>query len=97
MESLLKQSHRQFRLFAVDNCSSDNTLALLGQYSDGRVTVIRSAVNVGVAEGNNIGIRAALADGCTSVLLINNDTVFDADLISTLHQGLRKYQCDMIV
>ena len=97
MSSLLRQSHRNFLLYIVDNSSSDDTLAVLVEYPDPRAVIIRNPTNLGVAEGNNIGIRAALDDGCTSVLLINNDTVFGPDLISGLHEGLGKYQCDMIV
>lgn len=97
MEALLKQSHGNFLLYVVDNASSDDTLAQLAGYSDPRVIVIRNSTNVGVAEGNNIGIRAALSDACTSVLLINNDTVFGPNAVSELHEGLEKYQCDMIV
>ena len=97
MESMLKQLHRSWRLYIVDNSSSDRTLELLTEYSDPRVVVIRLSVNVGVAEGNNVGIRAALSDACTSVLLINNDTVFEPELISRLHQGLETHDCHMIV
>jgi GT2 family glycosyltransferase len=97
MECLLQQSYRDMRLYLVDNCSSDNTLALVAQYSDKRIIIIRNSTNLGVAEGNNIGIRAAISDRCSCVLLINNDTVFDADLISRLQEGLEKYQCQMIV
>jgi GT2 family glycosyltransferase len=97
IESLRKQTYRNFRLYAIDNASSDNSLELLENYSDARYAIIRNRTNVGVAEGNNIGIRAALNDGCGSVLLINNDTAFGADLISGLHEGLQKYHCDMIV
>ncbi|MBV9623918.1 MAG: glycosyltransferase family 2 protein [Acidobacteria bacterium] len=58
---------------------------------------IRNRMNLGVAEGNNIGIRAALRDGCSAVLLLNNDTAFGPDVITTLEEGLRKYRCEMIV
>jgi GT2 family glycosyltransferase len=96
MESMLKQSYREFRLYVVDNASSDNTLELLANYSDPRILIIVNQTNVGVAEGNNIGIRAAIGDGCASVLLINNDTVFGPDVIHKLEEGLGKYKCDMI-
>jgi len=96
MESVLKQSYRDFRLYVVDSCSSDETLAACAGYSDPRIVIIRNGANVGVAEGNNIGIRAAVTQGCGYVLLLNNDTVFDADLIATLHKGLQRYQCDMV-
>jgi GT2 family glycosyltransferase len=97
MDSLLKQEHTEFVLYVVDNASSDHTLKVLSEYRDSRIVVVRNDTNVGVAEGNNIGIRAAIRDGCTSVLLINNDTVFDSDLLAKLAEGLRKHGCGMIV
>lgn len=97
LNSLLDQSHTNFFLFVVDNASSDNTLAVLSSYSDPRIAIIGNLTNVGVAEANNIGIKAALNAGCATVLLINNDVVFGPDLISQLCEGLAQYQCEMVV
>jgi GT2 family glycosyltransferase len=97
MSSLLKQTHTRFILYVVDNSSSDETLKRLSELPDSRVRIISNLKNVGVAEGNNIGIRAALKDECASVLLINNDTVFEQDVLSRLSEGLEKYECDMTV
>src|SRR5258708_16528570 len=97
MNSVLKQSHAEFLLYVVDNVSCDDTLKALAEYQGPKLVVIANQVNVGVAEGNNIGIRAALKDGCSSVLLVNNDTVFDCDLLSKLVAGLSEYECGMIV
>ena len=97
VQSLLKQSHSDFVLYVVDNASSDNTLEILADYEDPRFLIIPNLRNFGVAEGNNIGIRAALRDGCASVLLINNDTVFDSGVLFSLLDGLEKQHSDMIV
>jgi GT2 family glycosyltransferase len=97
MDCLLVQTHSEFSLYLIDNASSDETLKLLADYRDPRVNIIRNRDNVGVAEGNNLGIRAALKDGCRFVLLLNNDTVFDCDLLSKLVQGLREHNSDMVV
>jgi GT2 family glycosyltransferase len=97
MDSLLQQKHAAFILYVIDNASSDETLQRLAEYTDPRVVKIRNSTNVGVAEGNNIGIRAALKDNCAYVLLVNNDTVFDDNLLSQLKTGLQTYACDMIV
>jgi GT2 family glycosyltransferase len=96
LQSLLNQSHSDFVLYVVDNASSDDTLAVLANYPDPRIMIMRNSENLGVAEGNNIGIRAALRDGCASVLLINNDTAFDADVLSKLSDGLDRHDCEMI-
>jgi GT2 family glycosyltransferase len=97
MDSILKQTHSEFTLYVIDNASSDATLNLISQYNDPRVVLVRNLKNVGVAEGNNIGIRSAVRDACATVLLINNDTEFAPDLLSGLQQGLERHESDMVV
>ena len=97
MECVLKQDYGNLILYLIDNCSHDSTLQQVAVYQDPRVVLIANSRNVGVAEGNNQGIRAALKAGCDYVLLINNDTEFDIRLISTLCSDCRQYDCDMIV
>jgi GT2 family glycosyltransferase len=95
--SILKQRYQDFALYVIDNASSDKTVQRLREYHDPRIVLIQNSVNAGVAAGNNIGIRAALKDGCDFVLLINNDTVFDSDLLLKLTEGLEEHKCDIIV
>lgn len=95
LASIFHQTFRDFLLYVVDNASRDNSLAIVSEYSDPRIRVIANAQNVGVAEGNNQGIRAALADGCDAVLLLNNDTVFPPELFTRLCDGLVRYNCAM--
>jgi GT2 family glycosyltransferase len=97
LDSILKQRHSEFVLYIIDNASSDGTVERIVERRDPRIVLIQNHINAGVAEGNNIGIRAALKDGCDKVLLINNDTVFDCDLLSKLTGGLEKYKCEIIV
>jgi GT2 family glycosyltransferase len=97
MTSMQSQTHKNFVLYVVDNASADNTIARLHDYDDNRVVLIRNNENMGVAFGNNQGIKASLADRCEYVLLINNDTVFGCDLLQVLLDGLDKYKCDVIV
>ena len=93
--SLAAQTHRNFILYVVDNASKDRTLEITRRQTDISPVIIANAENLGVAEGNNQGIRAALGDGCECVLLLNNDTVFPADLIGQLYAGLEEHKCDM--
>jgi GT2 family glycosyltransferase len=95
LDSLAVQTHRNFVLYVVDNASKDETLKILSRRTDMAVVVIANLSNIGVAEGNNQGIRSALADGCECVLLLNNDTVLQDDLIAQLYEGLSRYPCDM--
>ncbi len=96
LRSVLAQTHDQFILFAVDNASKDNTLELLRACDDPRLQIIANPDNRGVAAGNNQGIVAALEAGCTSVMLLNNDTEFDPTLFALLDQELERNRAEMV-
>ncbi|MBZ5489504.1 MAG: glycosyltransferase family 2 protein [Acidobacteriia bacterium] len=95
LHCVFAQNHSNLVLFVIDNASADSTLQLLRDCVDPRLVIIANPDNRGVAEGNNQGIRAALEARCDSVLLINNDTVFDNDLVEKLSAGLSRHAADM--
>ncbi len=95
LASVASQSFREFILYVVDNASKDKSIEIASAFGDPRIRILANAENLGVAEGNNQGIRAALADGCDAVLLLNNDTVFPAELFAQLSDGLVQYDCVM--
>ncbi len=95
LASMERQSYGKIVTYFVDNASNDDSVEKCRAWN-GECVVIPNETNVGVAEANNQGIRAALVDGCDSVLLLNNDTVFADDLVERLHAGLRKYDCSMV-
>jgi len=94
--SLMRQTWSDFSLYAVDNASTDDTIRRLEKYGDQRIRLIANRTNTGAAEGNNQGIRAALADNCETILLINNDTEFGPLLLEKLAGCLEEYSCDMV-
>jgi GT2 family glycosyltransferase len=96
MSSLLRQTYTDFRVYLVDNASSDSTVAQVEQCGDMRVRVIRNDDNVGFAQANNQGTRAALESGCDFVLFINNDTEFAPELLENLVAALRQSSCHMV-
>ena len=99
-DSLDRSTYRNFVVYAIDNQSPDDSLLLAREHSARTsfpTVIIEAEDNGGVAKGNNIGIRRALADGCDLVLLANNDIEFTSESIALLVEGLEKYDCDMIV
>ena len=102
IQSLLAQNFKNWVLYVVDNASKDETLNHIEREKyrftlPSSLQIIANTDNRGVAGGNNQGIHEALAGGCTHVLLLNNDTVFEPQLIENLLRGLGMYQCAMIV
>jgi GT2 family glycosyltransferase len=74
LESLARQTRRDFELVIVDNGSTDGSLALLEEVAaSGRfaLTLIRNATNRGFAPACNQGIAATRTPW---VVMLNNDT-----------------------
>lgn len=98
--SLDKQKNKDFILYIIDNASSDNSLELSETFSRDvsfQVKIFSEKNNWGIAKGNNIGISAAIEDGCEYVLLANNDIEFSPNTIENLKKGLLSENADMAV
>ncbi|NQU67009.1 MAG: glycosyltransferase family 2 protein [Candidatus Marinimicrobia bacterium] len=98
--SLNIQSFTNFILYVVDNNSPDHSLThsreLLTEV-DFKYHIIVNESNFGVAKGNNIGIRQAMADECDLILLSNNDIKLKGDTIQKLVDGLADSNAAMAV
>lgn len=61
VNSLLAQTFTDFKLIAVDDCSTDSSVAILRSYRDKRMLVVENHQHKGIAAALNQGL--ALADG----------------------------------
>lgn len=98
--TLNEQTYKNFVLYLVDNASKDNSVQKGKEYErevDFECKWLLQRENLGVAEGNNIGIKAALADKCDYVLLSNNDIVLQKDSIEKLMDGMLVMNVSMAV
>jgi GT2 family glycosyltransferase len=82
LASLEALSYPHFEVIIVDNGSTDDSATALQHFT--RHVLIETGKNLGFAEGSNVGIKEALRRGADYVLLLNNDTVVDPDLIGQL-------------
>lgn len=70
-------------VIVVDNGSSDDSAAQI-RAAYPQVTLIETGCNLGYAEGNNTGIRHALARGAEYIFVINNDAFAAPDTLDCL-------------
>lgn len=84
LESLRRQTFRDFRVYLIDDASTDDSPAQLRAALQPGDVFLPQARNLGFAAANNLGIRRAWQDGADAVLLLNNDTACAPDLLEQL-------------
>ncbi len=83
LASLADSSYTDPEIIVLDNGSVDDSVPRI-RAAFPEVTLLCSPTNVGYAAGSNWGTRVALARGCQYVLLLNNDTVVEPDMIAKM-------------
>jgi GT2 family glycosyltransferase len=85
LESVLQMDYPTITIWLVDNGSQDGTAQRVAAEFPG-VRIVQTGHNLGVAGGFNAGIVPALQEGAIYVLILNNDTVVERDLVRILVQ-----------
>jgi hypothetical protein len=83
----LRASTVPLQVVVVDNGSRDDSVARING-SGLADEVIETHCNLGFAEGNNRGIRAAIGWRCHTVVVLNNDTVVEPSALKELVKAL---------
>ena len=75
----------QVKIIFVDNASANREDLIIKQMFPDIIT-LRSDINNGFSAGNNIGIKYAVNNNYQYIMLLNNDTVIETDLIDILRK-----------
>lgn len=81
VRALLPQADR---ILLVDNASQGESQAILEDLNDPRVEILRQPSNLGVGAAHNIGIRTARERGASHVLLMDQDSVPQDEMVAKL-------------
>ncbi len=85
LESLRRVEFPDFKVILVDNASqNEEAKKLKAEFPE--IDVLENNTNLGFAGGNNVGIRKALEDGYSHVMLLNNDTVVEPAFLGEMIQ-----------
>lgn len=78
----VKTGDFSLEIIVVDNCSPEPIEEFKKEFK--KVIFLKSRQNLGFAGGNNFGIKYALKNGTDFVLVLNNDTILDKNLLVQL-------------
>lgn len=84
----LKISKTSPNLIVIDNNSTDGSQSVLKNIRG--IHLIKNRTNLGFSGGNNVGIKYALARKADVVIILNNDTLVDANFLVNILKSLKK-------
>jgi len=84
------------KVYVVDNGSTDKSVETLRQEFGPEISLVETGKNLLFAGGNNVGIQTAQADGCETVLLLNNDTLVDPQLLIELRKASEEFPVQLL-
>jgi len=82
LESLKKITYKNYEIILVDNGSDDGSADYF-EKNYPYVTLLKNKENLGFTGGNNVGIQYALKEGSDYIMLLNNDTIVDSNIINS--------------
>jgi len=92
VESLLSANYKDIQIVIIDNASVDDSVPYIKEQFDdvSNIEIIVNQNNIGFAAANNIGIHLAIQDKADYVLLLNNDTIVEANFLDKIVVAMDK-------
>lgn len=84
IDSLLRSTYRDFSIIVVDNASADDSVPAVKNRFGEEITVMAQPENMGFARANNLAADYAVKNGAEYLLLLNNDTVANPEMLETM-------------
>lgn len=77
-------------IYLIDNASPNPPPKQILELEDNdKFTFIKNNVNKGYSAGNNVGIKRALNDNCSEILITNSDIIFLKDTLTKMQEYLK--------
>jgi glycosyltransferase involved in cell wall biosynthesis len=89
VDSVLAQSFSDFEILILDNCSTDNTHAVVSEYTDSRIRYIVNSSNLGMIGNHNKALEAAR--GKYIYVFSDDDIMSDVDNLLLKVNVMDKY------
>lgn len=94
IQSILNQTLQDYEVLLIDDCSTDNSLEIAGNYESERIRVLRNKTNSGLSATRNVGIRNASGD---YLVFLDSDDYIDDFALTELDKLIREKKFPDIV
>lgn len=95
IDSVINQTYKNLEIICVNDCSPDNSLAILKQYEaqDERIRIVNHKVNKGLAEARNSGMDVATGK---YIFFLDSDDYIVPDIIEKLYAKIIRDNADAV-
>lgn len=95
LDSILNQTISDIEIICIDDCSTDNSKAVLGEYRDrdSRVKLIHFSENRGPGAARNAGIEEAIGK---YLRMVDSDDFLPLDSTEKMVKAAEKYESDFV-
>ena len=94
IQSLLNQTFTDFEAILIDDCSTDNTLAVAKSFADSRIKIFKNKKNLGAAQSRNIGMSHAQGE---YIYFFDSDDALMSNALEILFNNAQKHNSDLVV
>ena len=94
IDSVLNQTHSDFELIIVNDCSTDKSLEIINSYKDERIKVINNDKNYGAGISRLNGIKSAKGDYIT---FLDSDDYYNPNSLELLVRAAKRYDADVVI
>lgn len=92
IESVLKQTYKDFELLVVDDCSTDDSCHLISKIKDSRLKLIKLPENLGAAGARNFGIKYS---SNKYISLLDSDDYFEPNFLEASLKAMENSSDDI--
>jgi len=96
LNSLINQTFKDFEVLCVNDCSTDNSLEILKEFSkqDKRITILNNEKNLGAALSRNVGIDKARGE---YIYFLDADDYIDEKYLECMTEKIEREKCNIVL
>jgi len=85
IDSVLSQTFKDFELIIINDCSTDNSVQIINEFSDSRIKLLHTSKNSGAAVARNIGIKNAKGE---IISFLDSDDFYEPEILEVSYKLL---------
>lgn len=100
LESVLRQTYEHYRIYVVDDCSTDNSVEILNKYRirfEGRLLYMANEKNEKSGQTRNYGLEEAEKYPAEYTTFLDSDDIIMPDFLESMIRKAQDTKADMVI